>query len=238
MRTILRLIVVFGMCLGTAAILSKAVWGFYWHPPSIRLSSQLHPSRLSWFEGTRARQADAQWSELPGGKNQRIITELKRCMSDEAAMADCTFARILRNNGGDQAWLAVPVLASSDREAHWRLAQRCLDAVEIPKEAVLFGIVGTMDRTQGGQAMLFAAETNKLGDGKYHHLECVLDGDKFLSNSYKYEVAGLEFLTTFRIAGLLAAGSLVGAGVILGVYRLSRRPRNASRAAGNVPRGG
>lgn len=212
-------------CVACGVIISKLLWWLWWFPPTIRLDSGAKPVALSWFESQDLARPDTHWSELRASNSEYIVTELQRCQSHPHAIADCKFARFLIFNGGKSAWLDTLPVAPEKRVALWNAARGCVGTQAIPKTASLSGVLGELVTSRGARWGFVSAETTPLEDGKYHHLECSwpledTGPSAFLLRRYRYEHAGVEFLTAPLISATLMIITFVCSSMIAAVRRI------------------
>ena len=194
--------VLVGFSIVLAMLASKALWGFCCIPPSIRFADHSIPERIAWFENAGVEGRDTRWSDKEVGQNVHIKAGLERCASDVHAFSDCTFARILVRNGASREWLSAGSLPAVEGESQLKVGLQCLRTVGMPDEAPYFGILGRATSSHGAHWAFISAETtnkNTHSTTEFRHVECAWpesgSGPSFVWRTYRYDVAGIEFLT-------------------------------------------
>ena len=227
LRVACRAIGLVGLCAALGMLANKAAWGFFVSPSSIRFGPGSTPEAIARFENAGVDPDEVRWSNLEQEQNAYIKSAIERCSSDPAAFADCTFGRILVRNGGG-AWLVASSLEPTQREEQLRRAFRCLQVEGVVDEAPFWGILGKARSEEGASWEFISAETTKKrpsGMGEFRHLECAWRADEpegpFLWETYRYDIAGVEFLTPF----VMACAFLVPALFIWATWSVLRRSR-------------
>jgi len=187
---------------------SKFLWGFFCVPPSIRFADHSAPERLAWFENAGVPGKDTKWSDVELQQNTYVKAGLEGCSSDIHAFSDCTFARMLVVNGAPREWLSAKALAPSGRESQLNMALQCLRSMGVADDAPYFGILGEARSNSGVHWAFVSAETTNKDAmriaGERRHVECAWPenegGGSFVWRTYRYDVAGVEFLTPVFMA--------------------------------------
>lgn len=213
-----------------AMLASNALWGFFWVPPSIRFADHAIPEGIAWFENAGVAGRDPEWSDVEARQNAHVNAGLKSCSMDVHAFSDCTFGRILVRNGASRDWLAASSLRPVERDGQLNIALQCLRTMGVADEAPYFGVLGRATSTSGVHWAFVSAETTNKNarrmSGERRHVECAWreneGGRSFESVTYRYDVAGIEFLTVevmtsgFGIVALMFYGAALATRSVLG----------------------
>lgn len=142
MKLVSTLALLVALSVGAAMLASKALWGFWWLPPSSRLADQPIPDAIASFEDAGLPGNPVRWSDAEASKNDFVRAGLESCSSKISDFAKCTFSRILMQNGERLDWLSVKSLELADRERQLDLGLRCFRKMGVANEAPYFGVLG------------------------------------------------------------------------------------------------